>query len=366
MPPAAAALHAAADSGAPETALTVLGIESSCDETAAAVVDSRRRIRANVVRSQHAQHAPFRGVVPELAARSHADRLDTVIRDALGEAGCGWRDLDAVAATAGPGLLGGLLVGTVTAKCIALVHGLSYLAVNHLEAHALTPRLTDHTAFPYLAVLVSGGHSQFVAVAGVGRYALLGTTRDDAAGEAFDKAARLLGLGFPGGPAIERAAREGDPDRFSLPLPLAGTAGADLSFSGLKTALVHAVSEQTAAGAAPLDRRTRADLAASFQKAVADTLADRLGQAAKAFRTRHPDGAVVVLAGGVAANQALRTRLAGVAADHGLRLVAPPAHLCTDNAAMVAWAGIERLAAGSVSRLEAPSRARWPLGGGAA
>ena len=336
----------------------VLGIESSCDETAAAVVDSQRRIRANVILSQHAQHAPFRGVVPELAARSHAERLDLTVQEALREAACPWDALDAVAATAGPGLLGGVLVGTVTAKCIALVHDLPYIAVNHLEAHALTPRLTDDLEFPYLALLVSGGHSQFVAVAGVGRHVLLGTTRDDAAGEAFDKAARLLGLGFPGGPAIERAARGGDPGRFPLPRPLAGQAGADLSFSGLKTALVHAVARQ---GAGPLDAGTRADLAASFQQAVVDTLADRLDQAVRAFRRLHPAGTVVVLAGGVAANQALRARLARGAADQSMRLVAPPVHLCTDNAAMVAWAGLERLADGAVSALETPSRARWPL-----
>ncbi len=341
----------------------VLGIESSCDETAAAVVDSRRRIRANVILSQHAQHSPFRGVVPELAARSHAERLDLTVQEALRQAECPWEALDAVAATAGPGLLGGVLVGTVTAKCIALVHDLPYVAVNHLEAHALTPRLTDRLEFPYLALLVSGGHSQFVAVAGVGQHALLGTTRDDAAGEAFDKAARLLGLGFPGGPAIERAARNGDPDRFPLPRPLAGKASADMSFSGLKTALVHAVARE---GARPLDDDTRADLAASFQKAIVETLADRLEQAVRAFRRLHASGTVVVLAGGVAANQALRARLSGAAASQGMRLIAPPIHLCTDNAAMVAWAGLERLADGAVSALEEPSRARWPLDGGSA
>ena len=339
----------------------VLGIESSCDETAAAVVDSRRRIRANVILSQHAQHSPFRGVVPELAARSHAERLDLTVQEALHQAECPWEALDAVAATAGPGLLGGVLVGTVTAKCIALVHDLPYIAVNHLEAHALTPRLTDCLEFPYLALLVSGGHSQFVAVAGVGQHALLGTTRDDAAGEAFDKAARLLRLGFPGGPAIERAAHDGDPDRFPLPRPLAGQAGADMSFSGLKTALVHVVARQ---GASPLDDGTRADLAASFQKAIVETLADRLEQAVRAFRRLHAAGTVVVLAGGVAANQALRARLSEAAADQGMRLIAPPAHLCTDNAAMVAWVGLERLADGTVSALEEPSRARWPLAGG--
>ncbi len=341
----------------------VLGIESSCDETAAAVVDSRRRIRANVILSQHAQHSPFRGVVPELAARSHAERLDLTVQEALRQAECPWEALDAVAATAGPGLLGGVLVGTVTAKCIALVHDLPYVAVNHLEAHALTPRLTDRLEFPYLALLVSGGHSQFVAVAGVGQHALLGTTRDDAAGEAFDKAARLLGLGFPGGPAIERAARNGDPDRFPLPRPLAGRASADMSFSGLKTALVHAVARE---GARPLDDDTRADLAASFQKAIVETLADRLEQAVRAFRRLHASGTVVVLAGGVAANQALRARLSGAAASQGMRLIAPPIHLCTDNAAMVAWAGLERLADDAVSALEEPSRARWPLDGGSA
>ncbi len=341
----------------------VLGIESSCDETAAAVVDSRRRIRANVILSQHAQHSPFRGVVPELAARSHAERLDLTVQEALRQAECPWEALDAVAATAGPGLLGGVLVGTVTAKCIALVHDLPYVAVNHLEAHALTPRLTDRLEFPYLALLVSGGHSQFVAVAGVGQHALLGTTRDDAAGEAFDKAARLLGLGFPGGPAIERAARNGDPDRFPLPRPLAGRASADMSFSGLKTALVHAVARE---GARPLDDDTCADLAASFQKAIVETLADRLEQAVRAFRRLHASGTVVVLAGGVAANQALRARLSGAAASQGMRLIAPPIHLCTDNAAMVAWAGLERLADGAVSALEEPSRARWPLDGGSA
>ncbi len=339
---------------------TVLGIESSCDETAAAVVDSRRRIHANVVLSQHAQHTPFRGVVPELAARSHVDRLDLVIAEALRTAGCGFKDLDGVAATAGPGLLGGILVGSVTAKCIALVHDLPYIAVNHLEAHALTPRLTDGIRFPYLALLVSGGHSQFVAVAGVGQHVLLGTTLDDAAGEAFDKAARLLGLGFPGGPAIEQEARDGDPNRFALPRPLAGRPGSDLSFSGLKTALVHAVARH---GNDRLDPQARSDLAASFQAAVTDTLADRLEHAVEAFRALHPEGDVVVVAGGVAANQHLRDRLGTVANANGMRLVAPPADLCTDNAAMVAWAGLERLGNGAVSPLEEPSRARWPLMG---
>ncbi len=341
---------------APERPAVVLGIETSCDETAAAIVDSKRRIRANVILSQRAQHVPFQGVVPELAARSHADRLDLAIDQALRNADCTLDGLTAVAATAGPGLLGGVLVGTVTAKCIALVHGRPFIAVNHLEAHALTPRLTDGIDYPYLALLVSGGHSQFVAVAGVGEYRLLGTTRDDAAGEAFDKAARLLGLGFPGGPAIERAARNGDPDRFALPRPLMGRPGADLSFSGLKTALVHAVAD-----VGPVSPQDRADLAASFQQAVADTLADRLAHAIDRFRSIHLDGTVMVLAGGVAANQQLRTRLGAVATDRGMRLVAPPVPLCTDNAAMVAWAGVEKLGAGLEAALEEPSRARWPL-----
>ncbi len=339
----------------------VLGIETSCDETAAAVVDHDRRILADVVRGQLEAHRDFGGVVPEIAARAHLEVIDAVIRRAMDDAGIGFAGLDAVAATGGPGLIGGVIVGAMTGKAIAAAHGLPFLAVNHLEAHALTPRLTGATAFPYLALLVSGGHCQFVAVEGVGRYRRLGTTIDDAVGEAFDKVGKMLGLGFPGGPAVERAAQTGDPERFALPRPLAGRPGCDFSFSGLKTAVRHAIE---ALPPGPLKDSDAADLCAGFQQAVADVMADRCRNAIAAFRAGFPGGESLVIAGGVAANSCLRARLEALAAECGLAFVAPPPRLCTDNGAMIAWAGIERLALGLTDGLDFAPRPRWPLEAG--
>jgi len=334
-------------------ALTVLGIETSCDETAAAVVDSDRRILADAVLSQVARHRPYGGVVPEIAARAHVEHLDGLIAEALAQAGLGLADLDGIAATAGPGLIGGVLVGLVTAKALAFAAGKPLLAVNHLEGHALTARLTDEVAFPYLLLLVSGGHCQLLVVEGVGRYRRLGTTVDDAAGEAFDKTAKLLGLGYPGGPAVERAAAAGDPAAVPLPRPMLGRPGCDFSFSGLKTA----VAQQAARVPAP----RVADVCAAFQAAVGDVLADRTGHAIGLARAMHPDLSALVVAGGVAANRALGARLATVAAAQGLPLVVPPPRLCTDNGAMIAWAGVERLRLGLTDGWEVPARARWPL-----
>ncbi len=340
----------------------VLGIETSCDETAAAVVDGDRRILAEVVRDQLDAHRDFGGVVPEIAARAHLEVIDAVIRRAMADAGIGFADLDAVAATGGPGLIGGVLVGAMTGKAIAAAHDLPFLAINHLEAHVLTPRLSASVAFPYLALLVSGGHCQFVAVEAVGRYHRLGTTIDDAVGEAFDKTGKMLGLGFPGGPAVERAARAGDPQRFALPRPLAGRPGCDFSFSGLKTAVRHAVE---ALPPGPLRPADVADLCAAFQQAVGDVLADRCRNAITAFRADFPDGRTLVIAGGVAANADLRTRLEALAAENGFAFVAPPPPLCTDNGVMIAWAGIERLALGLTDGLDFAPRPRWPLEAGA-
>jgi N6-L-threonylcarbamoyladenine synthase len=340
----------------------VLGIETSCDETAASVVtdSGAGRILANRVRAQLDEHRPYGGVVPEIAARAHLETLDPLIAGALAEAAIGFADLDGVAFTGGPGLIGGVIVGTMTAKAIALVHGLPLVAVNHLEGHALTVRLTDDVAFPYLLLLVSGGHCQLLVVEGVGRYVRLGTTIDDAAGEAFDKSAKLLGLGYPGGPLIERAARAGDPSRFDLPRPMKGRPGCDLSFSGLKTAVRQTIEKLTREGAG-LTPRDQADLAAALQAAIGDSLVDRTANAIALFRRRHPAGRTLVVAGGVAANEALRLRLAGLAAARGLAFVAPPVALCTDNAAMIAWAGLERLRLGLTDDLAFAPRPRWPL-----
>ena len=342
--------------------MIVLGIETSCDETAAAVVTDARAIRASLVASQLEAHRPYGGVVPEIAARAHLDLLDGLVCRALDAAGVGLRDLDGIAATGGPGLIGGVIVGVTMGKALALAHDRPFVAVNHLEGHALTCRLTDDVAFPYLLLLVSGGHCQLLAVEGVGRYARLGTTIDDAAGEAFDKVAKMLGLGFPGGPALEAAAAGGDAARFELPRPLRGRPGADFSFSGLKTA-VRVVAEGLPPG--PEGRgfapRDVADLAAGFQAAVSDVLVDRTRNAITMFRARHPDATALVVAGGVAANRTLRARLTDLATVHGMTMTAPPPALCTDNAAMIAWAGIERLRLGLSDGLDFAPRPRWPL-----
>ena len=339
--------------------LTLLGIETSCDETAAAVVrrhaDGRPEILAERVLSQSAAHAPYAGVVPEIAARAHLSHLDRLIAETMAEAGLDFSGLDGVAATAGPGLIGGLLTGLTMAKAIALAMGKPLLAINHLEGHALTPRLLGACEFPYLLLLVSGGHTQFQIVEGVGRYRRIGATIDDALGEAFDKTAKLLGLGYPGGPEVEARAAEGDPQRFAFPRPLKGKLGCHFSFSGLKTAVrdaVRALPEPTP--------RDIADICASFQAAVADTLDDRCAAAMRVFREQHSASGFVV-AGGVAANQALRRVFETVSRDHGFRLLVPPIRLCTDNAAMIAWAGAERLALGLTDELDHPALPRWPL-----
>jgi len=340
--------------------MKVLGIETSCDETAAAVVsDEAPFIRSNVVFSQTAEHRPFGGIVPEVAARAHLDHLDPVIEQALSAAGIGFGELDAVAATGGPGLIGGVIVGVMAAKAIAFARKLPFIAVNHLEGHALSVRMVADVRFPYLLLLVSGGHCQSLIVEGVGHYRRLGTTIDDAAGEAFDKGAKLLGLGYPGGPAIERAAARGDAARFPLPRPMLGRAGCDFSFSGLKTALRLAVARH--AGDGVLAAADAADLAASLQAAIIDSLADRTEHAISEFRRRHPAGHTLVVAGGVAANTALRARLTAVAEERGLAFVAPPAALCTDNGAMIGWAGIERLKEGLTDGFDFAPRPRWPL-----
>jgi N6-L-threonylcarbamoyladenine synthase len=327
----------------------ILGIESSCDETAVALVTSDRRILAHRLAGQEAAHAPFGGVVPEIAARAHVEILPSLIEGVLAEADIGLDAVDAIAATAGPGLIGGVMVGLVTAKGLAFAAGKPLVAVNHLEGHALSPMLSDpELAFPYLLLLVSGGHCQLLFVAGVGRYRRLATTIDDAAGEAFDKTAKLLGLGYPGGPAVERAAAAGDPSAVPLPRPLLGSDEPHFSFAGLKSAVLRAKQS---------GRHADADIAASFQQAVVDCLVDRTARAI----VRAAGATALVVAGGVAANQAVRRGLAALAGAHGLALVAPPLWLCTDNAAMIAWAGALRFEAGLVDGLDVAARARWPL-----
>ncbi|MFI0842408.1 tRNA (adenosine(37)-N6)-threonylcarbamoyltransferase complex transferase subunit TsaD [Mesorhizobium sp. IMUNJ 23232] len=344
--------------------MRVLGIETSCDETAASVVAlddaGHVRILSNIVLSQIEEHAAFGGVVPEIAARAHVEALDGLIEAALADADTRLADIDAVAATAGPGLVGGLIVGLMTAKAIASAAGKRLLAINHLEGHALTPRLTDGLSFPYLLLLVSGGHTQIVLVRGVGDYQRWATTIDDALGEAFDKTAKMLGLPYPGGPNVEKAAQDGDAGRFAFPRPMKGEARPDFSFSGLKTAV-----RQAATAIAPLGEQDVADVCASFQAAVTDALADRVGRALVRFNTEFPDVAApaLVVAGGVAANQTVREALLALCAEHGFGFVAPPLALCTDNAAMIAWAGIERLRADLAGEdgMDFVPRSRWPL-----
>jgi N6-L-threonylcarbamoyladenine synthase len=335
--------------------MIVLGIETSCDETAAAVVRDDRAILSNLVVSQLEEHRPYGGVVPEIAARSHLEQIDGLVDRAMREADIGFHQLDGVAATGGPGLIGGVLVGMMTAKAIALVHDLPLVAVNHLEGHALTARLTEGLSFPYLLLLVSGGHCQLLAVKGPGVYRRYGTTLDDAVGEAFDKTAKLLGLPYPGGPAVEEAARDGNAKRFAFPRPMRGRPGCDFSFSGLKTAVA-----RTARGA-EMDREFVADAAASFQTAVGEALEDRTRNAIQRFKTEEPEGTTLVVAGGVAANADLREKLDALAGEEDFRFVAPPPALCTDNAAMIAWAGIERLQLNMTDTLAFAPRPRWPL-----
>jgi tRNA N6-adenosine threonylcarbamoyltransferase len=340
--------------------MVILGIETTCDETAAAVVerteDGKGRILSNVVLSQVSEHAEFGGVVPEIAARAHVEALDAIIAKAMAEADMSFEALDGIAAAAGPGLIGGVIVGLTTAKAIALAHDKPLIAVNHLEAHALTARLTDATPFPYCLFLASGGHTQILAVRGVGDYVRFGGTVDDAIGEAFDKTAKLLGLGYPGGPLVEKEAAHGDAKRFALPRPMLGRHDANFSLSGLKTAL-----RIEAEKIAPLSDQDVADLCASFQQAVVDVVMDRLRAGMRMFRDRFGTPTALVCAGGVAANQAIRKVLHRVAFEVGTTLVAPPPALCTDNGAMIAWAGAERLALGLTDPLDVAPRARWPL-----
>ncbi|HLI66121.1 MAG TPA: tRNA (adenosine(37)-N6)-threonylcarbamoyltransferase complex transferase subunit TsaD [Caulobacteraceae bacterium] len=337
--------------------LTVLGIETSCDETAAAVVsagDGHVVVRSSIVLSQVQDHAPFGGVVPEIAARAHVEAIDAVIAAAMKSAGVGFDALDGVAATAGPGLVGGVMVGLSAGKAIALARGLPLVAVNHLEGHALSARLAAEADYPFLLLLVSGGHCQLLAVAGVGRCTRLGSTIDDAAGEAFDKIAKALGLPYPGGPALERLAEGGDASRFPLPRALAGREGCDFSFSGLKTAAAR-LAERVSSDA------ERRDLAAAVQAAIARQLAERSERAMEAYAERHGAGSRFVVAGGVAANAEVRRVLMAAAARHGFSFTAPPLRYCTDNAAMIALAGAERLALGLIDGLDAAARPRWPL-----
>ncbi len=338
----------------------VLGIETTCDETAAAVVareaDGSATILSNIVRSQTEEHARFGGVVPEIAARAHVDLLDGIVDRAMTEAGVDYAELSAVAAAAGPGLIGGVIVGLTTAKAIAMVHDTPLIAVNHLEAHALTPRLTSALAFPYCLFLASGGHTQIVAVLGVGDYVRLGTTVDDALGEAFDKVAKMLGLPYPGGPEVERAADGGDAQRFALPRPMLGRADANFSLSGLKTAVRNEASR-----IAPLQPQDIRDLCAGFQAAVLESTADRLSVGLRLFHEGFGAPRALVAAGGVAANQAIRAALQDVATKAGTTLIIPPPALCTDNGAMIAWAGAERLALGLIDAMDAAPRARWLL-----
>ncbi|WP_339335535.1 tRNA (adenosine(37)-N6)-threonylcarbamoyltransferase complex transferase subunit TsaD [uncultured Maricaulis sp.] len=343
--------------------LTVLGLESSCDETAAAILrrapDGAVTVLADCVLGQTEAHAPFGGVVPEIAARAHAEAMEGLVIQALEAAGLAVSDLDAIAATSGPGLIGGVMAALMTAKGLALGSGKPLIAVNHLEGHALSPRISAPLAFPYLLLLVSGGHTQLLIAEEVGVYHRLGSTLDDAAGEAFDKTAKVMGLGFPGGPALERCAENGDAQRFDLPMPLKGKPGCDFSFAGLKTA-----ARQIWDGLEAPTEQDKADLAASVQAAIAAALARRTRRALAIFAERYPATErpmPLVVAGGVAANKAVRAALEDEAEAAGFGLIAPPMKWCTDNAAMIALVGLEKLARGQIDGLDAPARARWPL-----
>lgn len=335
----------------------VLGIESSCDETAVALVREDGAILAQALATQHREHAPYGGVVPEIAARAHLAQIDRLYVQALTQANMTLAQVDAIAVTAGPGLIGGVMVGVMFAKALAAASGKPLVAVNHLEGHALTVRLTHQVAFPYYLLLISGGHCQQLVVRGVGDYLRLGGTKDDALGEAFDKCAKMLGLPYPGGPALERAALSGDAHAYALPRPLSGSENCDFSFSGLKTAVRLGI-EKAVMNSGGLTSEITHNMAASFQQAVMDVLEDRV---ARGLAQCPPGVTALAVAGGVAANQALRGCLEGLAQRRGLPLVVAPPALCTDNAAMIAWAGLERFRLGAADRLNIEPRARWPL-----
>ena len=339
--------------------MIVLGIESSCDETACALVNEKREILSSVVWSQYEEHRRFGGVVPEIAARAHLDRVDEIVTEALNQSGKKFSDLSAVAVAAGPGLIGGVIVGVMTAKAIAYAHHLPFVAVNHLEGHALMARLSNDVEFPYLLLLISGGHCQILAVEAPGKYKRFGGTIDDSAGEAFDKVAKMLQVGYPGGPNIERAAKMGDSTRFDLPHPMKGRPDCDFSFSGLKTAVRYQIEalEKTA----PLSEQDKADMSACFQAAVVDTVVDRVKRGIALFKKQYPQGKHLVVSGGVAANTALRGALMKLAEKEKLIFAAPPLKFCTDNGVMIAWAGLERFRLGKKDGLDVRPRPRWPL-----
>jgi N6-L-threonylcarbamoyladenine synthase len=352
--------------------MLILGLETSCDDTGVGIVDADRNIRANVVASQLAAHKPYGGVVPEIAARAHLDVIDEVLAEALRQSGATLADFSAIAATTGPGLIGGVMVGSMMGKAIAAARNLPFISVNHLEAHALTARLTHNVDFPYLLLLASGGHCQLLLVRGVGEYRLMGRTIDDAVGECFDKCAKMLGLGYPGGPLIEQAAKQGNPNAFPLPRPMLGRPGCDFSFSGLKTSVRTNIEKERnlslakgRVGVMPentsLPPTFIADMSASLQAAIADSIADRSRHAFAALKAESQPLTSFVAAGGVAANHYLRARLSGIAEENNVAFASPPPTLCTDNGVMVAWAGLERFRLGLIDSLDAPARPRWPL-----
>lgn len=336
--------------------MIVLGIESSCDETACALVNDERNILSSVVWSQYDEHRRFGGVVPEIAARAHLEKCDVLIQEALNKAGVSLSDIDAVAVAGGPGLIGGVLVGVMTAKAIALCHHKPFIAVNHLEGHALTVRLTAPVQFPYLLMLTSGGHCQILIVKGVGQYEKLGGTIDDSAGEAFDKVAKMLDIGYPGGPNLEKRAVSGHAKRYDFPVPMRGREGCDFSFSGLKTAVRVCIDKS-----GPLTDSDKNDICAAFQTAVVKQMQDRLEHALATFRSRYPRARDLVVAGGVAANGAVRSMIQGLADKNGMIFSAPPIGLCTDNGVMIAWAGLERFRLGLTDSFDFRPRPRWPL-----
>jgi N6-L-threonylcarbamoyladenine synthase len=348
--------------------MNILGIETSCDETSASIVNDKREILSNIVLSQLEEHRAFGGVVPEVAARAHIDHLHTIIKASIDDAGLSFKDLDGVAATCGPGLIGGVMIGMMAGKAIAASQNIPFIAVNHLEGHALTPRLTDNIQFPYLLLLVSGGHTQILVAEGVGKYKRWGTTLDDAAGECFDKSAKIMGLPYPGGPEIQKiAATCKDPaaalKRFPLPTPMKGRKDPDFSFSGLKTAVRMTVDKLPAKNENnDLNREDIADLAHALQHTIAEIIADRAKIALKRFIEEYkPENPTLVISGGVAANTAIRDRLTTLCENHNTQAIAPPVNLCGDNAAMIAWAAIERLSLGLTDPLNTKARPRWPL-----